>query len=91
MAELVKLKLISNSVITDEDAVTLDQKLVINNLPNYLGNYFLTDANICTIRCFNTTPDLVAIICEYTLDTAIEDVKEVETYLKEIGYTIAKI
>lgn len=85
-------KLVDNSIVNPNDVSVLDQKVIIRNLLNYTGNYFLNPNNECKVRCFDKTPNLVAIICEYTLDTKISDVKAVEKRLKacltNLGFVI---
>jgi|SRR4051812_45133531 hypothetical protein len=95
LANSIFSQLVSKSIVKCEDVVVFDQKLVIHNLPNYSGKYFFDKNNDCTIRCFNKTPELVAIICDYTLDTKISEVKKVERFLKDtlndIGYIVIDI
>ncbi len=95
LAKSIKLKLIDGSIVSANDIAVFDQKLLIHNLQNYSGNYFLNTNNNCFIRCFNKTPNLLGIICEYTLDTEVNDADNVEILLKDslrkIGYTIIDV
>ena len=95
LAKSIELKLIDGSIVSANDITVSDQKLLIHNLQNYSGNYFLNTNNNCIIRCFNKTPNLLAIICEYTLDTEVNDADNVEIFLKDslrkIGYAIIDV
>ena len=83
VSKSLSLKLVEDSIVTPKDLTVLDQKIIIRDLLNYNGNYFLDSNNECKIRCFNKTPNLIAIICEHTLDTTISDVKDAENFLRD--------
>lgn len=95
LAKSIRSKLIDYSIAAANDIIVLDQKLIVSNLQNYSGKYFQNVNNNCAIRCFNKTPNLLAVICEYTFDTEIDDADNVEILLKnslsKMGYTIIPI
>lgn len=82
LVEIIKQELILNNICKSQDVKVLDQRLEIKNLLNYSGNFFENEENSCFIRCFNNTPTLVAVICEYVYDEKKYDVKGVEKLLK---------
>jgi hypothetical protein len=95
LANSIFSKLEAKSIVKPEDVFVFDQKLVIHDLQSYSGKYYFDKNNDCTIRCFNKTPELTAIICDYTLGTKISEAKKVERFLKDtlndIGYTVIDI
>jgi len=91
----IKMNLIDNNIVNENDIQVFDQKLEIFNLIRYSGKYFNNKINSCFIRTFDRTPNLVFVACEYSLDTKLLEAKKVETYLKKsllkLGYNPIKI